>query len=308
MVSILFLAADPTNASRLRLGEEAREIEEKLRMSRHAANFNFETKWSVRPHDISQALLDLNPQVVHFSGHGQRDGALLVENYNGKMQTIDPEALGDLFENFAGVVECVILNACFSATQAEAIARHVPYVIGMHTSIDDRSSIAFTIGFYQALGAGKLYDQAFKMGLVMIRMQGFQGHLIPVMIKEHDLAALDQPGPVQPVSPGRIGQEPDVTARTAEEISKKRDQEPASAQRQPDALLRELIQMAVELGIDAEDVTYETRLGDDLGMDSLDMVEMIMMVEDRYNIEITDEDAQRIQTVGDGVEFLRGRL
>ncbi len=306
MVSILFLAADPTNASRLRLGEEAREIEEKLRLSRHSANFDFETKWSVRPHDISQALLDLNPQVVHFSGHGQRDGSLQVENFNGKVQPIDAEALAALFENFSDVVECVVLNACFSAMQAEAIARHIPYVIGMSESIGDRASIAFTIGFYQALGAGKKYDQAYKMGLVMIRMQGFSGYQTPVLIKDHDLSMLEQPA-VQPVTPVEA---PPETWEPKKPVQVVRGQ-PEEARGEDgtnEELLLALKELAVELGVDVESVSMDSRLADDLDMDSLDLVEMIMMIEDRYNIEIADEDAARIQTVRDGVNYLRARL
>lgn len=307
MVSILFLSADPTNATRLRLGEEAREIEEKLRLSRHRDNFELETKWSARPHDISQALLDLNPQIVHFSGHGSPDGSLCVENVNGKVQAISPDALASLFENFADVVQCVILNACFSIQQAEAVSRHIPYVIGMSREVGDRASIAFAIGFYQALGAGRSIDQAFKLGVVAIRMQGIAEHLTPVLIKDHDLSGIGRVSSPEtaPVTPARR----DTRGWEEREPEPARTPPVAARQKQParseSALMQDFAGFAEELGVDPGLITKRARLREDLEMDSLDLVELIMMIEDRYSIEISDEDAQRIETVGDGIEFLK---
>ena len=107
MISILFLAADPTNASRLRLGEEVREIQEKLQLSKSRDQFALYQRMSVRPSDISQALLDVDPHIVHFSGHGTSAGVLCVENRVGEVHPIQPEALAALFEQFANQVSCV---------------------------------------------------------------------------------------------------------------------------------------------------------------------------------------------------------
>ena len=70
MRTILFLAANPNNSTQLRLGEEARDIEEGLVRSQQREEFKLEQKWAVRPKDIQRAMLDLSPQFVHFSGHG----------------------------------------------------------------------------------------------------------------------------------------------------------------------------------------------------------------------------------------------
>ncbi len=82
---------------------------------------------SVRPADISQALLDVHPQIVHFSGHGTATGALCFENLGGETHPIAPKALKALFEQFANQVSCVVLNACYSEIQAKAIAKHIDY-------------------------------------------------------------------------------------------------------------------------------------------------------------------------------------
>ena len=59
-----------------------------------------------------------------------------------------------------------------------------------------------------------------------------------------------------------------------------------------------------QLGVPAEEVTDEASFIEDLGADSLDIVELIMALEEEYDIEIPDEDAEKIQTVGDAVGYI----
>jgi len=187
IITILFLAADPTDASRLRLGEELREIQEKLQLAKLRDQFRLEQRMSVRPADLSQALLDVQPQIVHFSGHGTATGALCFENQIGEIHSIEPDALAALFEQFADQVSCVLLNACYSEVQSKAISAHIDYVIGMNQAIDDRAAIAFAIGFYQALGGGRTAEDAYKLGCVQLRLQNIPEHLTPVLIKKEQV-------------------------------------------------------------------------------------------------------------------------
>jgi acyl carrier protein len=60
-----------------------------------------------------------------------------------------------------------------------------------------------------------------------------------------------------------------------------------------------------QFGIDEEDITLETSFVDDLGADSLDLVEMIMAAEEEFDIEIPDDEAYKIVTVGDAVAYIR---
>ena len=186
MITILFLAADPTDASRLRLGEESREIQEKLQLAKLRDRFAFHQRMSVRSADVSQALLDLKPQIVHFSGHGSRTGEIYFEDSVGKAHPVSPEALAALFGEFTHQVKCVVLNACYTEPQANAITQHIRYVIGMKQAIGDRAAIAFTVGFYQAVGAGESFEKAFKLGCAQIglQVQGFPEHLTPTLIKK----------------------------------------------------------------------------------------------------------------------------
>jgi len=59
-----------------------------------------------------------------------------------------------------------------------------------------------------------------------------------------------------------------------------------------------------QLGVDEEDVKPEASFVDDLNADSLDLVELIMSLEEEFGTEISDEDAERIRTVGDAVEYI----
>ncbi len=62
--------------------------------------------------------------------------------------------------------------------------------------------------------------------------------------------------------------------------------------------------VAEQLGVELEQVTAEASFMDDLGADSLDTVELVMALEEEFDIEISDEDAEKIQTVKDAVEYV----
>lgn len=62
------------------------------------------------------------------------------------------------------------------------------------------------------------------------------------------------------------------------------------------------------LGVDEEKITYETRFQDDLGADSLDIVELVMEMENAFNEEISDEVAEQITTVGKAVEYIKTKV
>ena len=62
--------------------------------------------------------------------------------------------------------------------------------------------------------------------------------------------------------------------------------------------------IANELGIDEGKITMDSRLAEDLGADSLDAVELIMALEDEFGVEVNDDDAQGIKTVGDIVALV----
>jgi len=185
---ILLLAANPKNTHPLRLDKEVKAIESGLMLAKERELFIFKHKWAVDPTDVQRALLEFEPHIVHFSGHGDGIEGLVFESNEGDYgQLVSTDALAGLFELFADQVECVILNACYSEIQAEAINRHIRYVIGMNQSIGDKAAISFSVGFYDALGAGRPIEFAYRLGCNAIQLSSsgknvkYPQHLIPVL-------------------------------------------------------------------------------------------------------------------------------
>lgn len=231
---ILFLGANPKDTTRLRLDEEIREIDQALRLASKRDQFELVQKWAVTPKDAQRAILDLSPAIVHFSGHGVGQAAnpdpggaektpsassdrrkatvvsgnakkepegLVFEDESGNVKLVGAAAIAGLFELFADQIECVLLNACYSEAQAKAIVQHIPYVIGMKRAIGDNAAREFAVGFYDALGAGRDVEFAFKFACNSISMAGIPEDLTPVIKRKSDL----QPLPPVP------SEKPDVT-------------------------------------------------------------------------------------------------
>ncbi len=75
------------------------------------------------------------------------------------------------------------------------------------------------------------------------------------------------------------------------------------------AVVEKVKKMIVEqLGVNESEVVPEAKFIDDLGADSLDIVELIMALEDEYGIEIPDEDAEKIETVGDAIRYIEEHI
>ncbi|GEM_PF-5603218 len=179
---ILILSANPKATSRLRLDEEIREINDGLSRAKHRDQFELVQRWAVRPRDIQRAMLESNPHIVHFAGHGAGEEGLIFEDEAGQPKFVTTPALAGLFQLFADQVECVVLNGCYSQVQAEAISEHIHYVIGIQQTIGDKAAISFAASFYDALGAGRPFEFAYKLGCNAIQMEGIQKHLIPILI------------------------------------------------------------------------------------------------------------------------------
>jgi acyl carrier protein len=72
------------------------------------------------------------------------------------------------------------------------------------------------------------------------------------------------------------------------------------------AKVKEIV--AEQLGIDEDEIKLESSFIDDLGADSLDIVELVMALEEEFDLEIPDAEAEKIVTVGDAVEYLKANL
>ncbi|BAZ08741.1 hypothetical protein NIES4071_05470 [Calothrix sp. NIES-4071] len=179
MKKILILAANPKDTSNLRLGEEVREINNTLRLSPNRNLFQIITESAVRVDDLTRSLFEHQPTIVHFCGHGSGADGLVFESDYGHTQLVSTQALARLFDLVQQQVECVLLNACYSEEQAEAIHQHIDCVVGMDKAIGDKAAIKFSVGFYTALAAPSNYDVCYKMGCASIDLQGIPEYSTP---------------------------------------------------------------------------------------------------------------------------------
>ena len=201
-MKILFLSANPPGSARLDLEEEVSRIEEGLQRSKLNGHFELVTKWAVDSNALRRALLEENPDVVHFSGHGEGQSGLVLFGQNGQAKPATGEALSGLFKQFPNI-KCVLLNACYAEVQAKAIVQHIDYVIGMKQAVRDDAAIAFATGFYDGLGYAKSIEVAFELGCNAVQfelasfskikrkltpaaeeVQPLADHLIPVLLKK----------------------------------------------------------------------------------------------------------------------------
>jgi len=74
----------------------------------------------------------------------------------------------------------------------------------------------------------------------------------------------------------------------------------------PDERVKKII--VEQLGVEADEVTPEAKFIEDLGADSLDIVELVMALEEEFGIEIPDEDAEKIVTVKDATEYIKAHV
>jgi len=184
---ILLLSANPRGTSLLRLGEEMREIKEGLKRAEKRDEYLISVAEAVRYRDIHRAILEYKPQIIHFSGHGSGEDGLAFEDEAGQIKLVDGQALAGLFKLFSEQVECVVLNACYSQYQALEISQHINYVVGMNRAIGDKAAIEFSVGFYDALGAGQDYEFAYKLGCNLIEVAGIPEQHIPQFIARDNL-------------------------------------------------------------------------------------------------------------------------
>lgn len=162
---ILFIASSPNDQSILNAGMEQRLIEEALQLSTQRDTFEISFKHGAKLATLTRELMQFEPQILHFTGHGDISGIAMEED-NGSTILVPNSSLERLFKLFKGKINCVILSSCYSSNQAEIISQQNMYVIGMNDTVGVVAATEFSKGFYQALGEGKSVYDSFNFGLV----------------------------------------------------------------------------------------------------------------------------------------------
>src|SRR5258707_13527497 len=181
-IKILFVSANPAGTQQLKLDEEAREIEAKIRAPDPPDSLELIGRWAVRADDLLQSLNQHRPHIVHFSGHGNPTEEIVLLDALGKPKPVSKEALVHLFRALKDNIRVVVLNACFSRPQAEAITGEIDCAIGMTRAIGDDAAITFAASFYRAIGFGRSVRQAFNQGMPAILLDGSLEGKTPVLL------------------------------------------------------------------------------------------------------------------------------
>lgn len=190
-IKVLFMASNPIGTSQLQLGEEARAINEMIRKSEHRDSIKFESRWATRPLDILQSINELNPDIVHFSGHGCETGDLVLQNADGTIKLVKKEAIVQTIMTSSDKIRLVFFNACFSYEQAMAVVEHVEAAIGMNNSIGDEAACIFAAQFYSAIGFGLSLEKAFNQGKAALMLEGIAEESTPQLYIKDGMEAKD---------------------------------------------------------------------------------------------------------------------
>jgi hypothetical protein len=186
-IKILFLAANPAFTEPLKIDEEIRTIEEKIRAAEHHDSIELVSAWAVRPDDLQQKLLEHNPHIVHFSGHGKSTGELILLDKDGNPKPVSPRAIQALFTILKDNIRIVFFNACYTKKQAQAITKEIDCVIGMNTYISDQAATIFAASFYRALGFGRSVKEAFELGKTALQLEGIPEENTPKLLTKVEI-------------------------------------------------------------------------------------------------------------------------
>lgn len=186
-IKVLFVAANPRDTPTLRLDEEIRAIAEKIRASDYRGLVELVSVWAVRADDLLQALNTHKPHIVHFSGHGNQSGEIVLVGNDGQPKSVSTKVIKSLFTTLKDNIRVVMLNACYSQSQAQAITSVIDCAIGMNTSIGDPAAITFAASFYRAIGFGHSVKQAFEQGKVSLMLEGISEVNTPALLTRNGI-------------------------------------------------------------------------------------------------------------------------
>ena len=188
-ITVLFLAANAVDQEQLRLDEEARAITDMIRKSKHRDSVRFETRWAVRPMDVLQAINELRPTVVHFSGHGSDASEIVFMDEFGNSKLVSKEAIIQTMMASSNDIRLVFFNTCYSRNQAEAVTKYVEVAIGMNDSVGDKAARIFSSQLYSSIGFGHSITEAFEQAKALIMMEGLKEENIPELFIQEGIDA-----------------------------------------------------------------------------------------------------------------------
>lgn len=190
-ITVLFLASNPKNAEQLSLDEEVRLIQEKIRLSEYRNSILFESRWAMRTTDLLQAINEINPTIVHFSGHGTVDGKLAFQESDGNCKLVTKEAMTATLATLSDTIRLVVFNTCFSESQATNAVEYIEAAIGMSDAIGDNAARVFAAQLYSSIGFGHSLANAFKQAKAELLLEGIPEENTPQLFTHQGIDSAD---------------------------------------------------------------------------------------------------------------------
>lgn len=181
-VKVLVMTSNPKDTATLDLEKEINSIKNAHRRASKRDAFEIDSVLNIQKSNLLSELLHHEPQIIHFSGHGSGANGLNFYSKAGYSDEVGGAELTEMFRQFQGI-SCVVLNACYSEEQAKIISKYIPNVVGTDNAIGDDVACTFSEGFYQALFAGKTFENAFFMAMAHVGMAKFPAGGRPVFYK-----------------------------------------------------------------------------------------------------------------------------
>ena len=174
---ILFLSANTEVSNRIRIDKEYKAITEELNKAIDTNQINLATRLAVDLNSLMNAIIEFNPNILHFSGHGSIDGIELEgENHPFFLKN---DSLDKLIEILTSNLDCIVLNSCYSEGQALKLTQRIRTVIGMGDSIDDKAALLFSKGFYKGVAGNIGFSKSYELGKQMISTYDYDESEIP---------------------------------------------------------------------------------------------------------------------------------
>ena len=184
-INILFIASNPDiiftdeqgklrEQQKLSLDKEARDIEEAIQKSPDRDSISFVTKWATRTEDLFQYINEVNPTIIHFTGHGTEDGKLVFHDKNDNPKFVGIDAIIQMINAITDDLRLVVFSNCFSSKIAEEAVEYVEATIGMNTSVREDVATIFAAQLYSSIGFGYSLDKSFKQAMARLSIEGIE--------------------------------------------------------------------------------------------------------------------------------------
>jgi phosphoserine phosphatase len=163
MPTIYLVRANPFPEKPLQVDDEERAI-----LRRLPPSWDIKLGPAARIGDILSDLRRFKPHIVHFSAHGSPTERLVLIGDDGNPEEVSRATIQQLFAIMQGDIRLVVLNACYSKTQAELIAESIDCVIGISKTLKDTNAIKYSEQFYEALVARRSVQKAHEEANIIL--------------------------------------------------------------------------------------------------------------------------------------------